>query len=389
MPGADDHIPLPSVFTTPLSSPTKSTSTWDWSSPPTPTSPSKTPNRLVFQDSDSEIPFLTPPRSPNKLKFPVKLRKNPISTLVFRDHQDDALAILDGDVFTNESPKIVTGVNIPSSAITPSDGRSSPSSPCSNGTSTKSSTNLPTTYIPPTTHSDSTTSNEDDYSIRVDSEGIGRREHDTLQALGVDVPSSSHLVHSKDKNAQRELNRIPLRSASSPLRPSQWAARGGLLSTPRTPPDRFISSRSPPFVTREGFESSRSLNRPAHEISHMYKRNATLDPFSRRLHRSTRMNDELRSLQQNYSTLASRAHLDRRGTTSQLRQGFSTMTPRQASIGAIWNVGGASAASDTVTGVSNGRGGLLGSGTNAPLYTSMFLNKSDPDAKKETYSTLR
>jgi hypothetical protein len=41
--------------------------------------------------------------------------------------------------------------------------------------------------------------------------------------------------------------------------------------------------------------------------------------------------------------------------------------------------------SDTVVGVSNGRGSIYGSGTNAPLYASMFLNRSDPEAELEAY----
>ena len=41
----------------------------------------------------------------------------------------------------------------------------------------------------------------------------------------------------------------------------------------------------------------------------------------------------------------------------------------QVSVGTIWTVGGIA---PFTTGVSNGRGGLLGSGTNAPLYTTSF-----------------
>lgn len=40
------------------------------------------------------------------------------------------------------------------------------------------------------------------------------------------------------------------------------------------------------------------------------------------------------------------------------------------SVGTVWTVGGLAPAS---TGVATGRGGLLASGTNAPLYTTSFL----------------
>jgi hypothetical protein len=38
-----------------------------------------------------------------------------------------------------------------------------------------------------------------------------------------------------------------------------------------------------------------------------------------------------------------------------------------------------------VEGVSTGTGGMLGSGTNAPLYRSAFLNRADPEAEMEAY----
>ena len=108
------------------------------------------------------------------------------------------------------------------------------------------------------------------------------------------------------------------------------------------------------------------------------------DPFSRRLRRSGRLNDELRNLRETHSVMTGRANIHIRGTNPAVTRRSSPET-RQVSVGAVWNVGGPSAASDTVVGVSNGRGGLLGSGTNAPLYTSMFLSRSDPEAELEAY----
>lgn len=48
---------------------------------------------------------------------------------------------------------------------------------------------------------------------------------------------------------------------------------------------------------------------------------------------------------------------------------MSQGSERQASYGTVWTVGGLAPAS---AGIPNGRGGLLSSGTNAPLYTSGF-----------------
>lgn len=52
----------------------------------------------------------------------------------------------------------------------------------------------------------------------------------------------------------------------------------------------------------------------------------------------------------------------------------------QVSVGTIWRVGGLAPPS---LGVPNGRGGRLGSGTNAPLYTTSF-SASRPKAQEES-----
>lgn len=53
------------------------------------------------------------------------------------------------------------------------------------------------------------------------------------------------------------------------------------------------------------------------------------------------------------------------------------------SLGSVWSVGGV--APSLSVGVPNGRGGLIGSGTNAPLYTTSFSNaipKSQEEREK-------
>lgn len=54
---------------------------------------------------------------------------------------------------------------------------------------------------------------------------------------------------------------------------------------------------------------------------------------------------------------------------------------RQVSVGTIWRVGGLA----PVSGVSNGRGGLIGSGTNASLYTTSFTAKPRAEEDKERH----
>jgi hypothetical protein len=52
---------------------------------------------------------------------------------------------------------------------------------------------------------------------------------------------------------------------------------------------------------------------------------------------------------------------------------------RQIRTGPMWNTGGGSASTGgPQVGISDGQGGLLGSGTNAPLYVAKFLAKDTP-----------
>jgi meiosis-specific APC/C activator protein AMA1 len=67
-------------------------------------------------------------------------------------------------------------------------------------------------------------------------------------------------------------------------------------------------------------------------------------------------------------------------TSLTFRQGSSSLNgERNISAGAIWSVGGLAPPS---VGVADGRGGLIGSGTNAPLYATTFAS-SQPKAQEE------
>lgn len=57
--------------------------------------------------------------------------------------------------------------------------------------------------------------------------------------------------------------------------------------------------------------------------------------------------------------------------------------PREVIQGAVWNVGGSASASpsDGVRSVSNGRGGRITSGTNAPMFRSDFSNRVHDDSE--------
>lgn len=63
-------------------------------------------------------------------------------------------------------------------------------------------------------------------------------------------------------------------------------------------------------------------------------------------------------------------------------------SPRQISAGAVWNVGGPSAATGgSPAGISDGHGGLLGSGTNAPMYLANFIATDTPRQDRERHES--
>jgi hypothetical protein len=188
----------------------------------------------------------------------------------------------------------------------------------------------------------------------------------------------------------------------SPLTPLKLRARGLSLlqsrasvptsrSGSRTPssqtPDRFIYPRNSGSI-RDAFETRQSpTTLPFHErIARSH--HAAPNPFGRRVRSIShgQIEEELRR---------SRIHLDshrpnnlRSGnSTLGLRRGSITDGTRQISTGAVWNVGGSYAAiGDSVAGTTDGRRGLLSTGTSAPLYSANFLDRLDPREEVEAHS---
>lgn len=395
----DDTSSYQSGYVTPPLSPTKTISTEGWFSPRTPESLHRSRSHLHTRQGeyDRETPFSTPPASPTKPRFTVSLGALASPELCYARREAPAPQFEDGppkkqSVSLNDDKASTPWL----SAVTSTHSRSSddlngqPNEPA-NFTDTaihaipfKSASQLQSRRISRRSFSDSLLSVTDTVTPETSHEpetirnGNVGREH---LFCGITTPVGKGSLPA-------ELCQFPLRHASSPLRPSQWVARGGLLQSPRRrqscTPDRFIACRRPPVVTRESFE----LNKPAERLERAQVARSSRpsgDPFSRRLRRSGRLNEELRGLREAHSMIMSRASAHRRNASLAYRRNSYTLGTRQVSAGAVWNVGGPSAVSDTVVAVSNGRGGMLGSGTNAPLYASTFLNRADPEAELEAY----
>jgi hypothetical protein len=384
-----------SAHITPPLSPSKSISTEGWTSPKTPGSPRKTKSCLFFRDLGAEFLPRTLPGSPTKLSFVARLAAIRLSDVCPSSHDWESSLAIDNSLIREDFQEF-DGSPLPRSiSIARSNSRSSLDTDFRLNHKPKP----PSEKVPV----------HDTAEITSLATFKGDQEHCPVNKLPLQrslsvfptpvspdanvtdtelLASLSPTQASVEECSPIQLNRLPVRTSSSPLRPSQWVTRGGHLSPQRSDtrtPDRFISSRRPPNVTRESFELSKPTHRLTAEERITRSNTSSADPFSRRLHRSGRLNDELQILRETHSSITERANLNRRGANFSLRRSYFTPGNRQISAGAVWNVGGSSVASDTVVGVSNGRGGMLGSGTNAPLYTSMFLSRFDPEAELEAY----
>jgi hypothetical protein len=149
-------------------------------------------------------------------------------------------------------------------------------------------------------------------------------------------------------------------------------------------PDRFLPARRPGNNTRESYELSRSPERLTDSERLARTNDVGPDPFGRRVRsNASRLMSRLRPHGGNPAPNTSPI-----GASSVLgpRRNSTGSRPRLFSNGAIWNVGGAHAASgESVYAVSDGRGGHLASGTNAPMHSANFLCRSDPVSERDVH----
>lgn len=156
----------------------------------------------------------------------------------------------------------------------------------------------------------------------------------------------------------------------------------GNYLTPVTP-DRYIADRD---ASQSPFDTFR-LSKSPHKLSVIEKllrqKSATPDPFAP-LSPARAQGRALPSLDIRNGNRVRPPGTSGTNVLGIPRDGPS-IESRAASIGAVWNVGGNTTTTSPgpVQGISDGRGGLLGSGTNAPMYTSNFLegrlNEHDDD----------
>lgn len=158
--------------------------------------------------------------------------------------------------------------------------------------------------------------------------------------------------------------------------PIKRQRKGIINKSPHSPlPDRFISDRalpSSPHTPAETFRVSKPLTQLSSTERLVRHNSASPDAFGP-LHISRIRNQRLQSLRNRQSPVPQRPVNRTIGLTNV--NGLPAQN-RQVSPGTIWAVGGAAQESPTtpVRGVSNGRGGWISSGSNAPMHESHFLD---------------
>lgn len=142
--------------------------------------------------------------------------------------------------------------------------------------------------------------------------------------------------------------------------------------------DRYIPCRDFRTQARENFLLATAPALLSQTERKQRKQSSAIDPFGRSSRVNARQNQH-RSLLTDSSNRPtapgpSRIHVNAYGESS-----------RTVSHGAVWNVGGSAAAVDGVLSTTDGHGGRVASGTNAPMYTSAFLNQNEPSDGQEMH----
>lgn len=166
---------------------------------------------------------------------------------------------------------------------------------------------------------------------------------------------------------------LVLSGALIPVKRRALSVGGALDSSPSTS-DRFIPSRN----SGDGPTRAFRVNKDPKDLSWIECLNrsdgAGPDPFTARRFTPIRRPG------------ANDTSQPRGSSTSPNAPSPARVTSRATSLGGVWNIGGsASSQQRPVSGVSNGRGGLLGSGTNAPMYSSTFFNVETPHESRERF----
>ena len=229
-------------------------------------------------------------------------------------------------------------------------------------------------------------------STRAFSKSKGRRYSDatSVEILSSDSELSPSTLPSPDSihgdgfpliDSKITRDGLPFPLSPSHIKPTNYVRRSKtrrpsrkyLYETPRSTPDRFVPLRSSVESAPANFRTTKSPYQLSPTERLLRGRSSTWDPFAPR---------RITSTPQPRHSIPSTSF--RNPWTA--RAGGPYDRHRAASAGAVWNVGGAAPTPNgPLSPVDNGRGGVFGSGTNAPIFSSNFFQSETPDQSHERF----
>ena len=175
---------------------------------------------------------------------------------------------------------------------------------------------------------------------------------------------------------RNELPRTPTR---------RWVSTQTPPSTPTRTPNRYVSSRLRSQELSETFRVSKSPNQLTLPEKLLRHNSASPDPFGPPM--LPRLRDARTNVLDGSPSPAAHPRPSRPlGTTNVTAvTDPSPLQNRHASAGAVWNIGGTNLSHlpGPIRSVSNGRGGFVSGGSNAPMYTSQFFDDDTSDQDLE------
>lgn len=183
-------------------------------------------------------------------------------------------------------------------------------------------------------------------------------------------------------DANRRLKPAPLDIRKKIIiRPSRRRSRAVKQS-----PDRFIPLRRSPTAPVKTYRMSKPLHKLNSTERLLRQRSASPDPFGPPTNNTQRHAERLspaRILQRRTNGL--RPH-PTAPTAISISHIPHPRPYREASIGSIWNVGGSAPAMEgTISGVPDGRGGVVSSGSTAPFFSSRFHGGVTTDQDQDSH----
>ncbi|OKL59995.1 hypothetical protein UA08_04777 [Talaromyces atroroseus] len=213
----------------------------------------------------------------------------------------------------------------------------------------------------------------------------------------VSSPEDSQSLNTKQakthvaKKSEKKQGHVPFPFFSSPNQAATPKCRNRSIATPRL----FPSSRRNPTLMRDRFIPPRSYSGSTIAKYHMRKlpmeltadekllrqRERNEDPFGRRRNRKAIPAITQDTIQAPHIS----PHIvDSHAILSHYPFSGPRITPRQVSVGAVWNVGGASTATrGPWLGITDGQKGYSGSKSTAPMYFARYEFSQDISESEE------